>query len=55
MEHGIKYITNGVHEPTVNVSIEEVGHGLYCTVPQGTQVRGTPLTVRVHRLVLFLF
>ena len=44
--------TYGVHEATVDVGIEEVGHGEHSTIPQRTQVGAGTFARPFQRLLL---
>ena len=46
--------TDGVHQPAVDVSVEQVRHGEHSAVPQGAQVRAAALAARLVALLLRL-
>lgn len=50
----LKGLTNGVHEATIHVSVEQVGHGQDGAVTEGCQTTRHPSLATAHRLTLVL-
>lgn len=48
------FLTDGVHEAAVDISIEQVRHGQHGTVPERCQSSGHPTFPPCHLLAIFL-